>query len=118
MCYLHVKSQNRVKLCKFYVIDSKLNPIIGVNSACRLGLLKFTEPVFENWTDTTPIRSPELNVDAVRKTYKELSPDKSLSHDKVQTPNYAKIFLIIIKSAEMLFFRIFVRVLRSSDSFQ
>ena len=36
----------------------------------------------------------------------------------MQSTNYAKIFLIIIKSAEMLFFRIFVRVLRSSDSFQ
>ena len=83
MCYLHVKSQNHVKLCKFYVIDSKFNPIIGVNSACCLGLLKFTEPLFENWTDTTPIRSSERNIDAIWKTSKELSPDKSLSHDKV-----------------------------------
>ena len=56
VCYLHVKSQNQVKLCKFYVVDSKFNPIIEVNSACHLGLLKFTEPVFENWTDTIPIK--------------------------------------------------------------
>ena len=83
VCYLHVKSQNHVKLCKFYVVDSKFNLIIGVNSACHLGLLKFTEPMFENWTDTSPIRSSELNIDAVRKTSKELSPDKTLSHDKV-----------------------------------
>ena len=40
--------------------------------------LKFTEPMFENWTDTTPIKSSELNIDAVQKTPKELSPDKSL----------------------------------------
>ena len=53
VCYLHVKSKNHVK---FYVVDSKFNPIIGVNSACCLGLLKFTEPMFENWTDTTPIK--------------------------------------------------------------
>ena len=42
--------------------------------------------MFENWTDTTPIRSSELNIDAIRKTSKDLSPDKSfksLSHDKV-----------------------------------
>ena len=39
--------------------------------------------MFENWTDTTPIKSSELNIDAVWKTSKELSPDKSLSHDKV-----------------------------------
>ena len=67
VCYLHVKSQNHVKMCKFYVVDSKFNPIIGVNNACCLGLLKFTEPVFENWTETVPIRSSELNIDAVRK---------------------------------------------------
>ena len=83
VCYLHVKSKNCVKLCKFYVVDSKFNPIIGVNSACCLGLLKFTEPVFENWTDTTSIKSSELNIDAIWKTSKELSPDKSLSCDKV-----------------------------------
>ena len=70
VCYLHVKSKNRVKLCKFYVVDSRFNPILGVNSACRLGLLKFTEPIFENWTDTTPIKLFELNIDAVQKTSK------------------------------------------------
>ena len=83
MCYLHVKSKNCVKLCKFYVVDSKFNPIIGVNSTCHLCILKFTEPLFENWTDTTPIKSSELNIDAVWKTSKDLSPYKSLSHDKV-----------------------------------
>ena len=82
--YLHVKCKNCVKLCKFYVVDSKFNAIIGVNSACRLGLLKFTEPVFENWIDTTLIKSSKLNIDAIRKTTKKLSPDKSLSCDKVE----------------------------------
>ena len=77
VCYLDVKSKNCVKLCKFYVVDSKFNPIIGVNSACHLSLLKFTEPVFENWIDTTPISSSELNIDAIRKT------SKMFSHDKV-----------------------------------
>ena len=61
----------------------KFNPIIGVNSACRLGLLKFTEPVFENWINTTPIKSSELNIDVVCKTTRKLSPDKNLSCDKV-----------------------------------
>ena len=83
VCYLHVKSKNCVKLCKFYVVDDKFNPIIGVNSACHLGLLKFTEPMFENWTDTTPIKSSKLNIDAVQKTSKDFSPDKSLSCYKV-----------------------------------
>ena len=83
VCYLHVKSNNHVKLCKFYVVDSRFNPILGVNSACHLGLLKLTEPVFENWTDTTQIKSSELSIDAIQKTSKDLSPGKSLSHDKV-----------------------------------
>ena len=71
VCYLHVKSKNHVKLCKFYVIDSKFNPIIGVNSACHLGLLQFTEPVLENWTDTTPISLPALNVDVFWENFKK-----------------------------------------------
>ena len=78
-----MKSKNCVKLCKFYVVDSRFNPILGVKSACCLGLLKFTEPVFENWTDTTPIKSSELNIDTVWKTSKDLSTNKSLSCDKV-----------------------------------
>ena len=83
VCYLHVKSKNRVKLCKFYVVDSRFNSILGVNSACHLGLLKFTQPMFENWTDTTPIKLSKLNIDAVQKASKDLSPDKSFSCDKV-----------------------------------
>ena len=39
--------------------------------------------MFENWTDTTPIKLSELNIDTVQKTSKDLSPDKSLSCDKV-----------------------------------
>ena len=89
VCYLHVKSKNHVKLCKFNVVDSRFNPMLGVNSACHLGLLKFTEPVFQNWTDTIPIKSSKLNIDAIQKTSKDLSPDKSLSHDKV--PNVLDI---------------------------
>ena len=91
VCYLHVKSKNCVKLCKFYVVDSKFNPIIGVNSACHLGLLKFTEPVFENWTDTTPISSPKLNIDAIGKT------SKNLSHDKVAKVQKFLMFQICLR---------------------
>ena len=91
VCYLHVKCKNRVKLCKFYVVDSKFNPIIGVNSACRLGLLKFAEPVFENWTNTTLIKSSKLNIDVICKTTRKLSPDKSLSRDKDKSLSCDKV---------------------------
>ena len=32
--------------------------------------------MFENWTDTIPIKSSKLNIDAVQKTSIDLSPDK------------------------------------------
>ena len=91
VCYLHVKCKNRVKLCKFYVVDSKFNAIIGVNSACHLGLLKFTEPMFENWTDTTLIKSSELNIDVIHKTTRKLSPDKSLLREKDKSLSCDKV---------------------------
>ena len=52
VCYLHVKnSQGHTKLCKFFIVISKFNPIIGVNCALRLGLITFKAPVFQNWSD-------------------------------------------------------------------
>ena len=40
--------------------------------------------MFENWTDTTPIKSSELNIDVIWKTSKKLSHEKCLSCDKVE----------------------------------
>ena len=78
-----MKSKNCVKLCKFYVVDSKFNPIIGVNSACHLGLLKFTEPCLK--TGLTQHQSNHLSSTKMLsiKLPKDMSPDKSLSPDKV-----------------------------------
>ena len=46
VCYLHVKnSQGHTKLCKFFIVNSKFNPIIGVNYALRLGLICFKTPI-------------------------------------------------------------------------
>ena len=39
VCYLHVKNlQGHTKLCKFFIVNSKFNPIIRVNCALRLDL--------------------------------------------------------------------------------
>ena len=47
VCYLHVKNlQGHTKLCKFFIVNSKFNPIIGVNCALRLGLVCFKTPIF------------------------------------------------------------------------
>ena len=63
-CYLKVKSNGRVYICKFYVVDSHFNPIIGVGSCLKLGLIQFQNPVYTGWSDDRPV-SIGGHVDAV-----------------------------------------------------
>ena len=64
MCYLHVKnSQGHTKLCKFFIVNSRFNPIIEVNCVLRLGLICFKTPIFQHWSDSMP-----LPVDSVAST--------------------------------------------------
>ena len=42
-------------ICKFYVIDSHFNPIIGVGSCLKLGLIQFQNPVYTGWSDDRPV---------------------------------------------------------------
>ena len=48
-CYLKVNSNGHVYICKFYVVDSRFNPIIGVGSCLKLGLIQFQNPVYIGW---------------------------------------------------------------------
>ena len=52
-------------ICKFYVVDSHFNPIIGVGSCLKLGLIEFQNPVYTGWSDDRPV-SIGGHVDAVR----------------------------------------------------
>ena len=52
-------------ICKFYVIDSHFNPIIGVGSCLKLGLIQFQNPVYTGWNDGRPV-SIGRHVDTVR----------------------------------------------------
>ena len=63
-CYLKVKSSRRMHFCKFYVVDSHFNPIIGVSSCLKLGLIQFQNPVPTGWSDNRPV-SIGRHVDAV-----------------------------------------------------
>ena len=63
-CYLKVKSNGCVYICKFYVVDSHFNPIIGVGSYLKLGLIQFQNPVYTDWSDDRPV-SIGRHVDAV-----------------------------------------------------
>ena len=66
VCYLHVKnSQGHTKLCKFFIVNSKFNLIIGVICALRLGLTTFKTPIFQNWSDTMPIDSVDKDITCV-----------------------------------------------------
>ena len=70
-CYLKIRSNGHVYICKFFVIDSHFNPIIGVGSCLNLGLIQFQTPVYTGWNDGRPV-SIGKHVDAVgtRKTMK------------------------------------------------
>ena len=63
-CYLKIKSSGCMHICKFYVVDSHFNPIIGVGSCLKLGLIKFQNPVYTGWSDDRPV-STGRHVDAV-----------------------------------------------------
>ena len=66
VCYLHVKnSQEHTKLCKFFIANSKFNPIIGENCALRLGLIAFQTPIYQNWSDNVPIDSVDKNATCI-----------------------------------------------------
>ena len=58
VCYLHIKnSQGHTKLCKFFIVNSKFNAIIGVNCALGLGLIAFETPFYQDWSNNMPIDS-------------------------------------------------------------
>ena len=66
VCYLHIKnSQGHTKLCKFFIVNSKFNPIIGVNWNQRLGLIAFKTPIFRNWSNNMPIDSVDKNITCI-----------------------------------------------------
>ena len=49
-CTLHVSCGPNTRMVKFFVVDSKLNPIIGLDDSHQLQLVKFNCPVHQSWT--------------------------------------------------------------------
>ena len=70
-CYLKINSNGHMYICKFYVVVSRFNPIIGVGSCLNRGLIQFQNPVYTGWNDGQPV-SIGKHVDAVgtKKTMK------------------------------------------------
>ena len=81
VCYLHVKNtQRHTKLCTFFIINSKFNPIIGVNCVLRLGLIAFKTPIYQNWSNCMP-----TNIDSVSAHTSYVSGGVLSSNDLLQT---------------------------------
>ena len=76
-CYLKVRSNNRVQICKFYVVDSHFNPIISVGSCLKLGLITFQSPAYTGWNDARPVSIGMHAVDQnTRRTMKGSDAEK------------------------------------------
>ena len=104
-CYLKVKTSNRVHLHKFYIVNSRFNPIIGVASCHKLGLISFQSPVYTGWNDGQPV---SIGVNAVdsdsQKTRKEggvmrcgLNAKSMGEHTEMQTCDNSTIPSVLIK---------------------
>ena len=49
-CTLHVSCGPNMRMVKFFMVDSKLNPIIGLDDSHQLQLIKFNCPIHQSWT--------------------------------------------------------------------
>ena len=48
-CTLHVSCGPNTRMVKFFVVDSRLNPIIGLDDSHQLQLVKFNCPIHQSW---------------------------------------------------------------------
>ena len=49
-CTLRVSCGVNMRMVKFFIVDSKLNPIIGLNDSHQLQFVKFNCPIHQSWT--------------------------------------------------------------------
>ena len=72
-------------ICKFYVVDSCFNPIIGVGSCLKLGLIQFQNPVYTGWSDDRPV-SIGRHIDAIgtRKNMNMKTSDALICADNIK----------------------------------
>ena len=49
-CVLRVSCGANTRMAKFFVVDSRLNPIIGLNVSHKLQLVNFNCPIHQSWT--------------------------------------------------------------------
>lgn len=49
-CVLHVLCGANTRMVKFFVVDSRLNPIMGLDDSHKLQLVNFNCPIHQSWT--------------------------------------------------------------------
>ena len=49
-CTLHVSCGANTRMVKFFIVDSRLNPIIGLDDSHKLQLINFNCPIHQSWT--------------------------------------------------------------------
>ena len=86
-----LKTQRHTKLCKFFIVNSKFNPITGVNCALRLGLTAFKTAIYQNWSKSMPTDSVEKDTSDIPSVTGVLSGDDPLeSNGKCNTSHMPK----------------------------
>ena len=86
-CTLRVSCGANMRMVKFFILNSKLNPIIGLDDSYWLQLVKFNCPIHQSWTGQTcanvnsfdSVTGEALRMDAIPST---LTKDWIVNHPK------------------------------------
>ena len=83
-------SMGKIKTCKFFVVEDKCNPIIGLNDSIALQLLSVNVPFTEKWTSNVHSKRSNSRYDEMET--EEIGQHRGqLTHDYI-LKKYAKLF--------------------------
>ena len=89
-CTLHVSCGANMRMVKFLIVDSKLNPIIGLDDSYWLQLVNFNCPIHQSWTGQT---CANLNsFDSISDNPYGTIPTTLTKHWIVNHPKYKHLF--------------------------
>ena len=53
--HLKVSSGNKTRVIPFFIIDSRFDPIVGLNDSVALKLIKLNAPMYNTWSTNNPV---------------------------------------------------------------
>ena len=83
-------SMGKSKTCKFFVVEDKCNPIIGLNDSIALQLLSVNVPFRDKWTGNVYSKSSHSRYDKME-TEEVGQQEGQLTHDYI-LKRYSKLF--------------------------